>query len=137
MLCRPKEQILDGKSLFYEYFIIMGSARSLLKLQRRLKKDGVVNPDTGRIVNVAAIESSIWTWAMRNDKKAYEIYNQAAFNEGKFFSEDDFEKKLQQHAWRITKAKFDDRRFRGWLEARGKKKVEWQKANRNENLTSI
>lgn len=136
MLAKPLVPILNGEELFKKYYVEMGTARSVGKILKQLKKDGVVHPATGRCVTSKAVQDSMWSWAIRNEEEAYKIVNEAAYNEGDFWTREYFEGVLQKHVWRMTKASRDDRRFYKWLAKRGKEKVEWQSLKRNVNLTS-
>lgn len=114
-----KPRILDGEWLFQYYFTSMGSARSIRKLVNYLTSNGTVNPKTGRSVTDMAVWFSMWQWAMYNSTKAYEVFNKAMADEGKFYTDTEWDVFLQKQA--RTCLKKSDRRFNKWLSRIGKK----------------
>ena len=66
---------MNGGILFKYYFQTMGTARSMDKLSRFCKTEGIVNKD-GNPPTRMGLHKAMWRWAIRkeNQQEAFEIY---------------------------------------------------------------
>jgi len=95
-------EILNGEEVFRYYFVTMGAARSITKLNKYLVSTGKYNPRTGTISRMAAT-FSMWRWAAENSDKAYEIFNTGMRDSGEFWSREDWDTFLLHKMMMIVK----------------------------------
>jgi hypothetical protein len=95
----------DGEYIYRLYFIEMGQARSYAKLCKRLAAEGHVNPKTGNKPAVRSVWYKMWRWALlkENQDAAYQVYNDALRDEGKFMTREEFKKYLDEQAITVFK----------------------------------
>lgn len=79
---------MDGEYLFKYYFETMGASRSIIKLIEHCRSEYMIHPEQGKPPTKMGIYKSMWRWATlkENQRKAYEIYNNADLgNEYEYF----------------------------------------------------
>jgi len=111
-----RTRFLDGERIFRIYFTEMGSARSLGKVKKQLG-ESARNPYKGTIVTDAAIEGSMWRWAMNNLDFSYPIFNEAMRNEGKYHTFEEWKEHVFHHAERLVR--HNPRTFQNWMKRIG------------------
>lgn len=112
---------LDGGELFRMYHLDMGTARSLVKVAKYLESKGKTHPTTSRKFTPMAVRWAMLVWEMKNEDAAYQIIQEAAYNQGMFISREAYEKDLQK--WVYQYFKKNNRSFEKWLKARKKENL--------------
>lgn len=99
-LKKPWEYMPDGGILFKKYYEEMGEARSQQRLREWCARNGFINPKTGDMPSQMAVWNRMWRWALmsENQKAAYDIFNKAMRDEGKFYSWEDWKEFLDDRA---------------------------------------
>lgn len=100
---RPRRRyayLPDGGELFRMYYQEMGQARSYIKLSRLLATKGYTNPKTGNACIPYALWYKVWRWALMKEhqQEAYQIYNDALRDEGRFMTFDEFKAYLDEQS---------------------------------------
>ena len=65
---------LDGEKLFRVYWLDMGNARSIGRLQKWCLSHEIVNPKTFNVPTRMGLWKTMWRWATRNQEQAKEIW---------------------------------------------------------------
>lgn len=84
-----RKKVLDGKELFYRFYVEMGKASSLPKLAKALQREGIYNYDLGKAFTTGAIFMSMWRWALQNLDEALPVYKKYILEFGEIIPEDD------------------------------------------------
>ena len=86
------EILPSGEFLYKKYWLEMGTARSLGKLQKWCIENGYVHKTTGKKPTIGAIWLKMWRWALRtkNLKEAEEVFNKASRDSGQFFTHEEW-----------------------------------------------
>jgi hypothetical protein len=112
-ILKKRSPILNGKELWYRYWVEMGEARSIRRIINELTERGIINPDNSRPFTPMSVWFSMNVWSMRNPDEAYETMNTAMRDEGKFITRAQFDEDLQWTVW--TMVRKSTSRFNLWL----------------------
>jgi hypothetical protein len=81
---------MDGKRLFEVYWVEMGSARSIAKLQKWCITNDMVHPISGKPPTRMGIWKCMYRWAINNQKDAYDMAQDGASQYGDFITPEDW-----------------------------------------------
>lgn len=97
-----KKSFLAGheRELFDRYYVLMGPARSTIKLVEYCVSHGWLNPRTGKAPTRMGCWFSMWRWALRpeNQEDAYQMYQKSLLDEGLFCTKEAWKELLQERA---------------------------------------
>lgn len=119
MIDLHKKPKLNGKELYKIYIVDLGVDRSVREVSKILISQGVMNTKTGQPFTEMAIWLSLWRWAVNNSDLAYQMFNEAMRDEGKFYTQDEWDEFIQPKAWMVFY--HNKKRFDKWLSQNGKK----------------
>lgn len=110
-----KTKFLDGGFLYDYYFRVMGTARSQRKLPAVAVANGMTN-HFGRKPTTMGCWKAMWRWACQpeNHQKAYDLYNAALADMGKFVSFDEFKLILRDRSLVAVQFRNDGQKQRYW-----------------------
>ena len=87
-MIRERYKFLDGETLFRQFYVIMGTAGSVLKLVEWCRTEGHINPRTGKAPTPMGVYQSMWRWAVKNPSLARPMFAEYIKSLGKFLSSD-------------------------------------------------
>lgn len=93
----PRRPYLDGRIIYKGYWGL-GKARSTRNLVNIAVNNGMLNPKTNKPPHWTGCWKAAWRWALlkENRQEAYDVFQAAMVDEGKFYTMGQFKKMLAE-----------------------------------------